>query len=323
MDRSRVLSVNRVFLITVIFSIIGSYWNAYLYMNTDSYMLIMLSSQLILILPSLIYIGKGKLNLRKVFRLNRIRPGNIILIILFSYLITPLMTFINALSMLFVENTTSAVMVNLVVENGLPLSLFMVALIPAIFEESVYRGIFYNEYRKVNPLHAIFLSAFLFGIIHLNLNQFAYAFAMGIVFSLAIEATDSIISTMIIHFFINGTSIFTLYIYPKILKALGLVTNSITGTEDFNFEQYFDSIVENTDQILTFPYIMETLFLPMIVFTALAIIVYRTIAKNAGRWEYVKSIFTGNKNKENLMSLSLIIGILICIILMITQEFAI
>ena len=221
--------------------------------------------------------------------------------------------------MIFVDNSTLEFMENIIGNNGLFLSLVIVALIPAILEETVYRGIFYNEYRKVNPLKAIFLSAFLFGIIHLNVNQFTYAFAMGIVFALTIEATDSILSTMIIHFFINATSVMTLHVLPYIMKALEKLMVSM----ELNPEEHLATIESGVDEILNFPFVMKTYFLPAIISTVLAFVVYRTIAKNSNRWEHVKGIFTKKTKEGKLISGSLIVAILICIVLMIVQEIVI
>lgn len=319
MNRGKVLSVNLVFLITVIFSIFGAFLNSFISLFTDNYFILLLSSQIILIIPSLIYIIKNDLNLSKTICIKSISFGNTILLILFSYLIMPLMTFINALSMIFVDNSTADFMENIVGNNGLFLSLFIVAFIPAILEETVYRGIFYNEYRKVSPLKAIFLSAFLFGIIHLNLNQFTYAFAMGVVFALIIEATDSILSTMIIHFFINGTSVITLYVLPYIMNMLEKLMVSM----EVNPEEHLASIESGVDEIINFPFVMKTYFLPAIISTILAFVVYRTIAKNSNRWEHVKNIFTKKTKGGKLRSGSLIVAIVICIVLMIVQELVI
>ena len=320
MDKFKVFSINRVFLLTVIFSIIGSFINGYIFNYTDNYLIVLLTSQIILILPSLIYLLKNNVKLTDGIRFKKIGLSNIILLVVFSYLIMPLMTFINAISMLFVENTTSNIMLSVVEKNGIWLSLFMVAFIPAILEESVYRGIFYNEYRKANPSKAIFLSAFLFGIIHLNFNQFAYAFAMGIVFALIIEATDSILSSMIIHLIINGNSIFTLYLYPKLMGFVDKFYGSSLVGDNFDIEEYIHDMTQNIDEILDFSYIMTMYFLPAIICTILSFVVFRTIAKNTGRWEYIKDIFKGNQKNKRLISISLVIAIIICIILMITQE---
>lgn len=320
MNRNRTLSINRVFLFTIIFSFFGSYINGWIFELTENYLLILLTSQTMLVIPSVIYLIKNKINLAEAIRFKKMKAGNIILTILLSYLISPLMTFINAISMLFVENTTSNFMINVTQDSKFLVSLFVIALIPSLLEESVYRGIFYNEYRKTNPLGAVFLSAFLFGIMHLNFNQFAYAFAMGIVFALVIEATDSILSTMIIHFFINGMSVVTLYLYPKLLEMLSKLTNSMFELEGINGEQLLEETLQDADQLISFQYIMEVLFWPAVICTLLAFLVYRTIAKNSGRWENVKGIFTHNKRRGSLKSTALIAGIAICIVLMIVQE---
>lgn len=306
MHRKRIKEINIVFFMTIIFALFGQGINSIVLIYTGNYLLTLLSSQLILILPSIVYIIKYKLNIKEAIRYNKIKAVNIILLIVFSYLITPLMSFVNALSMLFFQNTTSSFMGGIIKENGFFLSILIIALVPAIFEEVVYRGIFYNEYRKAKPLQAIFLSAFLFGIIHGNLNQFVYAFLMGIVFALIIEVTDSILSTMIIHFFINGTSVTALHLYSK----------------SMNVEEEASQLEASLDQILTFTEIMKTLLWPAIICTILAAFVYVAIAKNEGRWEWIKEIFIKrkNQNEEKLISISLVIAIVICIVIMIMNE---
>lgn len=349
---NRVKQVNKVFLTTVLLSILGSYIiDAFVTKLTDNYFIILLFSQLVLIVPSVIYLVASKVNIASAIRFKKIKFSNIILIIVFSYLITPLMNLINAFSMMYVQNNTMDVMNNIVRNNGLLLSLFIVALVPCILEESVYRGIFYNEYSKISPLKGMLLSGFLFGIMHGNFNQFSYAFAMGVIFALLIEATDSILATMIVHFFINGTSIVLLSLYPKLLQ----IFEEIYGTEQFNADALMDSINSGIGDTLSFGYIISTYGIAAVIGTILAFIVYKTIAKNCGRWEYVKSIFKKGQNtinnqaqaiqendidgvvvidnkeqftsvteyprgKKHLVTISLVFGILICIGLMIMNE---
>ncbi|NLJ89545.1 MAG: CPBP family intramembrane metalloprotease [Clostridiales bacterium] len=320
MNRYRVIAINRVFLLTVLFSVLGSFINGYIIEYTGNYLLVLLTSQIILVLPSISYLLINRVRLKDAIRFNKMRPSNVILTIVFSFLIMPIMTLINAISMLFVENTTSAVMLNILDNNSLLLTLFMVAVIPSLFEESVYRGIFYNEYRKESPLKAILLSGFLFGIIHLNFNQFAYAFAMGIIFALIIEVTDSILSTMIIHLIINGNSILTLYLYPKLIELLDKAYGSSLLGEGTSAEEYIKDMTQNVGEMLSFSLIIKTYFIPALICSILAFVIFRTIAKNTGRWDYVKGIFNTSQVKNRLVSPSLIIGIIICISLMIIQE---
>lgn len=322
----RVKLINRVFLATILTSIVGSFFNEWLSAHTDNIMFLLLSSQIILVIPSVVYLIIYKINPCKAIRFHKIRLSSIVLIILFAYLITPLMNFINAISLLFVRNDILHVINNIVENNSFLLSLFMVAFIPCILEEAVYRGIFYSEYSKVNPLKGILLSAFLFGIMHGNINQFSYAFAMGIVFALLIEATNSILSTMIVHFIINGTSILFLEAYPKLLYLL----ERLYGTDTLNAKEMIDSVKNGTAESIGVSGVLAY-GLAAIVPTILAFIVYRTIARNSGRWEYVKGIFRKvsttytediqvSYRKRGLITLSLLIGIAICIFIMISNE---
>ncbi|MDF2473384.1 MAG: Abortive infection protein [Anaerocolumna sp.] len=339
---NKIASVNRLFLITVLISIIGSFINGYISSYTDNYFILLLISQIMLVAPSLIYFIKDRINIANAIRVRPIHLSNVILVIIFAFLIQPLMNFINALSMIFVQNTTSEVMFGIVEKNGFWLSLFLIGFVPAILEETVYRGVFYNEYRKVNPWKGILLSAFLFGIIHGNLNQFSYAFAMGIVFALLIEATDSILSTMIVHFVINGTSVILLEIYPRLLKYL----ENVYGMEQYNAQDLMNQLQNSAT--LNFAYIVQTYGISALIFTPLAFIVFRAIAKNTGRWDFVKNIFHAKEaaeryqpmedgmeyrhsadfnhyvittsKKKSLFTTSLIAGIIICVIMLIINE---
>lgn len=329
---NRVRTINLVFFTTVLLSFVGNFINQWIFNYTDNYFIILLVSQIILVLPSAIYLALSKNSIGKAIRFNKIKGSNIILVIIFSYLISPLMTLINAISMIFVKNDTAGFMENIVTNNGFIISLFIVAFIPCVLEETVYRGIFYNEYRKVNPMKGILLSAFLFGIMHMNFNQFSYAFVMGIIFAFLIEATDSILSTMIVHFFINGNSVLIMYLYPKMMELL----EKVYGPGYFNSEETIEGIQASLQMDLSL--VVRSYAFPAIVGGVLAFIVYRAIAKNSGRWDFIKGLFKKGGNmelsslqdteenkppyqqKKRLITASLLIGILVCVTLMIWGE---
>lgn len=328
----RIKRVNWVFAATVGISIITSFIPISTFVHNSAVLLLI--SQLILVFPAIIYIVTEKVPYQEAVRFRRIRPTNIFLLILFTILIMPLMSLVNAISMLFVENKITNTMTNITEQNSFVIALMITALIPCIFEESVYRGVLYNEYRKMKPVSAIFLSAFLFGILHGNLNQFSYAFVMGIVFALVIEATDSILSTMIIHFLINGSSVLTLAFYPKLLSFLESVYNRAVESNNTNVinmvtefmggtDFTMDALMKNSQQALTSMSIGDVLrsYGPMaLISTGLALLVYRTIAVNADRWQYIKEMIHAEKKEQHLITLPLAIAILICIVLMILSE---
>jgi membrane protease YdiL (CAAX protease family) len=292
---NRVAAVNRVFLVTVIVSIVGSYINGYVSLYTNNYFVLLLLSQIVLITPSIIYFIIYRINVAEAIRFRKVKLSSVLLIVLFAFLIQPLMNLINMISMLFVQNVTSDIMYNIVENNNFLLSLLMIAFVPCVFEETVYRGVIYNEYSKVNPWKGILLSGFLFGIIHGNLNQFSYAFAMGIIFALLIEATNSILSTMIVHFIINGTSVVLLTVYPKLLQLL----QNMYGADQYNAKEIMNEIKNGTKATVDLAYVAQYAIFAAFI-TVLAFIVFRMIAKKNNRWDVVKSIFHKSKNTEEI-----------------------
>jgi membrane protease YdiL (CAAX protease family) len=275
-----------------------------------------LLSQLLLVLPGVVYIAIYRINIKEALRFKKISFSNVMLLIVFAFLIMPLMAFINAVSMLFATNFISDTMTDIIQNNNLLLSLFVIAFIPCLFEESIYRGLFFNEYRKQNTLKAILLSALLFGLLHMNINQFSYAFILGIVFAFVVEATDSIVSTIIIHFVINGSSVVLNYMLPRFIKLV----NDVGGTD---YAKALDtSATVSKEAILAS---LGYLFLRAVVFTGLAFLVYRMMAKNTGRWESIRNLFNKQKavveeQKESIWSIPLVIGVTACIVLMIANE---
>ena len=271
-----------------------------------------LFSQIVFALPAIIYLIVSGTNPFKALRVNPIKISNVFLLILFAYLITPLISLINAISLVFSQNEIASTITNITDNSPLILGILTVGLLPAILEESVYRGVLYNEYRKANPKIAIFLSALLFGLLHQNLNQFSYAFALGLIFALVIEATDSILSTMILHFVINSTSVVMNYMLPRVLKAM----EAFVGSDVVNAEEMLETALEGADKV-TMIQSAYSLILPAIISSVLAFLVYRVIAKNENRYEEVKNIFVRNESSSRVLSfisVPLVIGVGICVV---------
>lgn len=88
----------------------------------------------------------------------------------------------------------------------LVLELIFTAVLPGICEETAHRGMLLNSYKSLGAKKAILLSGFLFGLMHLNIEQFFYATIIGFFFGFIALATDSIYPTMIMHFVNNAVS---------------------------------------------------------------------------------------------------------------------
>ena len=162
-------------------------------------------SQLTMLLPFIVYCIWKKENPLKLIRFKKVRFSTVLFSIAIGFASYPVVVFLNMVSMMFVENAMSDVMTE-VLSMGLGAGLIYMAFLPAIVEETIFRGVVYNTYSKRRPIIGIFLSALLFGLMHMNFNQMPYAFYLGIVMALLMEACDSIIAPMILHFTMNATS---------------------------------------------------------------------------------------------------------------------
>lgn len=82
------------------------------------------------------------------------------------------------------------------------------AVIPAICEELVFRGILCREVEKYSPLSAILISSIFFALLHFDLTLLPVYLFAGILLALSMYATGSVFVPMIIHFFYNVIALF-------------------------------------------------------------------------------------------------------------------
>lgn len=187
----------------------------------------LLVSQLMLIIPFAVYCIVTRQNPLKLIRLKKISGGTVamaLLVILFSY---PVVMVLNMISMLFVDNAMINVMPS-ALSLGLPLAVLLMAVVPAVVEETVFRGTIYNTYSRRRPLAGIFLSALVFGLMHMNFNQMPYAIYLGIVMAFMVEASDSIVTSMLMHFTINGTSTVISFFSMNMLSNLSGASSELS-----------------------------------------------------------------------------------------------
>ena len=242
-----------------------------------------LLGQSIVIIPGIIYCIINKGRIFKEIPFKKISFLNILLVILFTYAVLPVVTLINAISMLFVENSISTVLDDFT-RNPFLLALFMVAVLPAVFEEFSFRGIIYNGLKSKNVLYAIIVSGISFGLFHMNINQFLYATILGIVLALLAEATDSILAPMLMHFIFNSNSVVLTYL----LEWLQKLTNQP------------EQITEETADVQNYLGAVIAVYAVIgVIAGTIAFLLFMLIAKRCKRWEHVKSIFKNKKIEKN------------------------
>lgn len=87
------------------------------------------------------------------------------------------------------------------------------AVLPAFYEEFIFRGILLGQLRRWGNGMAIVVSALLFGIFHSNLEQIPFAFLVGLALGYILVRTNNIWLTIAIHFFNNAFACF-----PDVMK---------------------------------------------------------------------------------------------------------
>ena len=96
--------------------------------------------------------------------------------------------------------------------SGLMLNLFMVALIPAIGEELMFRGFIQKFIAKRLNIHiAIFISAFIFSAIHMQFFGFLPRLVMGMFFGYLLYWSGSLWLPMFAHFVNNAAAVIITY----------------------------------------------------------------------------------------------------------------
>lgn len=92
-------------------------------------------------------------------------------------------------------------------------NLLLVALIPAVTEELLFRGVIAENLKPYGKGVALIVSAVLFGFMHQNISQLLYTSVAGLTLGYIYLKTDSLYGCMIFHFFNNAQSTVSEYIY--------------------------------------------------------------------------------------------------------------
>lgn len=218
MKRRYALEANRVFLSSVAGSQLLIYLVVGLGIRDD--MLLQFLIEAFLVLPGISYLVMRKLSVKEGLGVRAVGWKEWLLMIPLAFCLDKIAEFINVISQLFAANSIGSHVAELVIKYSFPMAFFVVAVMPALCEELIYRGVLFQGYRKSGALTAVLLTAFLFGMMHMNLNQFCYAFVLGVLFAFVREITGSILPAVLLHIFVNGKSVVILYASVHYLTGL-------------------------------------------------------------------------------------------------------
>lgn len=90
-------------------------------------------------------------------------------------------------------------------------ALIIYALIPAIVEEFVFRGVILGLYSKVDLKAGILLSSLFFALLHFSPGSVLYGFLFGVIFAIVRIITENLLYTMVMHAVFNGANVMMTY----------------------------------------------------------------------------------------------------------------
>lgn len=165
-----------------------------------------LTQILIFILPAILFIAIMQEPVKEVLSIRPLGWKNVLLILVISIFIQPIMSLLSVLSSILFPNEISNIMSEVSYTPTILLILAM-AVTPAICEEIFFRGLVFSGFKNLNIKKASIMTGFLFGLMHLDGQQFLYAFAMGVVFCYLVYKTKSIFASILAHFTINASQV--------------------------------------------------------------------------------------------------------------------
>lgn len=174
-----------------------------------------------LAIPLLLYTLFISKNINKTFKDTGFKPislnmlGTVLLIGVVLYFLNSFIAdfFQSIIAMFGYENIGASATTKLNYEFLLK-KFILSTILPAICEEFLHRGIILHAGKKCgNTRYSLLFSSILFGLMHLNINQFFYAAILGGFMGYVNLISDSIYPSIIIHFMNNFLSLYFYYGY--------------------------------------------------------------------------------------------------------------
>jgi len=294
--------VNTIFSSIIIFSIVSELIIGFFLMDfvdLDNLIVNELIVEALLLIPAIVgilYKRNKEESLTDRLAFHKMKPKAIWATVLCGIVIIPIGTLANAVSLLFTENTVTESS-DLYLNQGVMTAMVFVAVVGPFVEEFVFRSVIYKGYRKAGGrMGAVVLSALLFGLMHMNLNQLVYAFVVGMLLALVVEAADSVWASVICHFVFNAENVAVMFL-SRFWDPETDVSSIDYGNEDL------------MELIIMYAFIAT---IALLIF----IVLLRWITNIQGTSENMKEIFSSREfgeKKAKLFSVSLIWGILISV----------
>lgn len=223
-DHYNIVSVNVMFvLLGGLFLTLGAYLQS---LSFD--MGILFTEYIIVLLPVFILGAIQKVNIKKALRFNPMPIKVIIKIFFMSLFLVPIIGFGN------IVVSTILNYFDLIIMYEIPSATnsvefikysFLIAFSAGLCEEVFFRGMVLDAFENhFNKKTAMFMSAFLFGVFHYNIQNLVGPMLIGLIFAYIVYITNSIYAAIIAHAVNNWVSVVAGYVVNIVSTEIPDVT---------------------------------------------------------------------------------------------------
>ena len=258
-------------------------------------------SEIVVILPAIAAVLYSGEKLSVLVPLHKIKLSSFFLTIVYVFALFPLVAFVNTISMFFVENTVNELSGD-ILKMPMWLMILSIGIMGPFIEEFVFRGVLLQTYQRTGRIvGSIVLSSIMFGMMHMNFNQFGYGAVMGVMFALLVEATGSVLSSFIAHACFNTIEVVMMFTTDDFLGSASEIAEGYMGE--------FGDIITPLEVVY--------LFVLAVIFGFVAILIVRKITQIEGRKEFFDNIPHCRKQGYKLITVPAIVAMVLCVAYMI------
>lgn len=200
---------------------------------------ILITEFLIILAPSLLLLIIRNYNMKEVLRLNRVSFLNLFIIFSMMAVSMWIATIINLFSLWLIKSIFGQVIVSPlpISETPLLVNILLVGGTAGICEEVMFRGVIQRSFEKFGVFFSIIVTAFLFGLFHMDFQKLIGTFLLGILIGFIVYRTNSLFAGMFAHFSNNALAVLISHISGKILPS-----NTNTPQVNDSLNDYFTSL---------------------------------------------------------------------------------
>lgn len=239
-------------------------------LNLPTEIKLILSQILFLVIPPLLLAVIRKYDIKETFRLKAPRPFEVLLMLVISPVMVIAGFCAGFIGLLAVKGIFGRVYiggdVTDLMSKNLIVSLILVAVLPAVCEELLFRGMIQRGLERIGAGWSIFLSGLLFGLFHFDFQRLAAQTLIGFLAAYVVYRTGSIFNGMILHFSNNGLlTLFANYMAGAEAQGTQVVTDPFDIPEFLQLAQQYNMTLE---QLLG---VMATVFAAVLLFSVIVI----------------------------------------------------